>query len=66
MLACQALKWVDESSLTAWMTYMGRFKHKEAQALFALQAKVQDGKLEWMSKNDAFTDFAIKNSHLFS
>ena len=45
---------------------MKRFKHKEEQALFALQAKAQDGKLEWMSKNDAFTDFTIQNSHLFS
>jgi hypothetical protein len=66
MLACQALKWVDESNLTAWMTYMARFKNKEAQALFALQAKAQEGKLEWMSKNNSFTDFTIKNSHLFS
>jgi len=66
MLVCQALKWVDASNLTAWMTYMQRFKHKEAQALFTLQAKDQKGMLEWMSKNDSFTQFAIANNYLFS
>jgi hypothetical protein len=66
MLVCQALKWVDESNLTAWMTYMQRFKHKEAQALFALQAKAQEDKLVWMSKNDSFTKFTIANDYLFS
>jgi hypothetical protein len=42
------------------------FKHKEAQALFALQAKAQEDKLVWMSKNDSFTKFTIANDYLFS
>lgn len=65
MLTCQALKWTDPSNFDAWMTYMLRFKHKEAQALFALQAKAIPDKLEWMSKHTLFTNFAINNNYLF-
>ena len=65
LLVCQALQWVDTNSIDAWMTYMQRFSFKEAQALFGTQAVANKKKIAWMSQEQSFTDWAIKNNYMF-
>jgi len=65
LLVCQAVHWVDESTFDAWMTYMNRFSGNEVKALFMLQISNHKTKVLWASRTQAYTSYAIANSHLF-
>lgn len=65
LLVCQALHWVDQTTITPWVAYMQRFPHNEAKALFALQLVHNDKKIVWASKNQAFTDMNRQYAHLY-
>jgi hypothetical protein len=65
LLACQALSWVDRTTLTPWIKYLNRFVINEPKALFALQLTHNKAKVEWASKVQAFTDFNRQYAHLY-
>lgn len=63
MLTHQALNWVEEDTLDAWMDYMARMP-KEMQALFCTTAIKKDSKA-FVLDNSKFTGFAIQNQYMF-
>ncbi len=63
MLTHQALNWVEEGTLDAWMDYMARMP-KEMQALFCTTAIKKDNKA-FVLDNSKFTGFAIQNQYMF-
>lgn len=65
LLVCQALNWVEKDTLTPWLTYLERFPHNEAKALFALQLSNNDKKIAWASRVQSFTTFSRQYQHLF-
>jgi hypothetical protein len=64
MLTHQALNWVMEDTLDAWMQYMSRMP-KEMQALFCTTVIKKESKA-FVLDNQAFTGFAIKNQYMFA
>jgi hypothetical protein len=63
MLTHQALNWIEEDTLDAWMDYMARMP-KEMQALFCTTAIKKDSKA-FVLDNNKFTSFAIQNQYMF-
>ncbi len=63
MLTHQALNWIEEDTLDAWMDYMARMP-KEMQALFCTTAIKKDSKA-FVLDNNKFTNFAIQNQYMF-
>lgn len=63
MLTHQALNWIEEDTLDAWMDYMSRMP-KEMQALFCTTAIKKEAKA-FVLDNDKFTSFAIQNQYMF-
>lgn len=65
LLTCQAVKWVDDTTMEPWLRYMDRFQFSEAKGLFILQVVNSDKTYDWASRNQAFTDISRKHQHLF-
>jgi hypothetical protein len=64
MLCVQSARWVSKDTIDAWMTYMGRFPQKEAQAMWA-GFLVNMNRVGEFASCKSFTDWAIANNYLF-